>query len=121
MKKTETLGAWGEQAAAGYLRKKGFRVLETNYCCRWGEIDIIAQNKEYLVFAEVKLRKDDSHGTAREFVTGPKQAKIRRTAEIYLSENPSELQPRFDVVEIYAPEGRDTKNLRITHLEDAFA
>ncbi len=65
--KTE-LGTWGEAIAAEALRSRGFTVVEQNYRSRYGEIDIIAENREYLVFAEVKLRKSAYFGAAREFV-----------------------------------------------------
>ena len=81
---------------------------------------IIARDGEYLVFVEVKLRKTDSFAAAREFVDHRKQNRIRTTASVYLSQNPTELQPRFDVIEIYAPEGTATKKPIINHLEDAF-
>ena len=113
-------GAWGEAIAAEYLRKKRFRIVAVGYFCRFGEIDLIAQNGRYLVFAEVKLRKSGSFARAREFVDSRKQDRIRMTASMYLSENPTRLQPRFDVIEIYAPEGTATANPEIYHLEDAF-
>ena len=113
-------GAWGEALAAEYLRKKRYRLLATGFRCRYGEIDLIVSDKKYLVFVEVKLRKTDSFAAAREFVDYRKQNRLRTTASIYLSENPSELQPRFDVIEIYAPEGIETKKPVINHLEDAF-
>ena len=113
-------GAWGEQIAAGYLLKKRYKIISTNYRCRFGEIDIIAANRTYLVFAEVKLRKSNSFAAAAEFVDQHKQARLRTTAELYLSENPTRLQPRFDVIEIYAPEGIHTAKPIINHLEDAF-
>ena len=113
-------GAWGEAIAAEYLRKKRYQLLATGFRCRYGEIDLIVSNKRYLVFVEVKLRKSDSFAAAREFVDFRKQNRLRTTASIYLSMNPSELQPRFDVIEIYAPEGMETKNPVINHLEDAF-
>ena len=120
MKRADTVGAWGEALAGRFLRKQGYRLVEANFTCRFGEIDLIAENREYLVFAEVKLRKDDSHGMAREFVTGAKQARLRTAAEPWLSLHPTEKQPRFDVVEIYAPLGAATKKPVIRHLEDAF-
>ena len=113
-------GAWGEAVAAEYLRKKHYRLLATGYRCRFGEIDLIVSDKRYLVFVEVKLRKTDRFAEAREFVDFRKQNRLKTTAAIYLSQNPSELQPRFDVIEIYAPEGAATKNPVINHLEDAF-
>lgn len=113
-------GAWGEALAAEYLRKKKFQLLACGYRCRFGEIDLIAKNRKFLVFVEVKLRKSDQFAMAREFVDLKKQQRIRTTAEMYLSQYPTTLQPRFDVIEIYAPEGVETKNPVIHHLEDAF-
>lgn len=113
-------GAWGEALAAEYLRKKRYRLLATGFRCRYGEIDLIVCDKRYLVFVEVKLRKTDSFAAAREFVDFRKQKRIKTTASLYLSQNPTELQPRFDVIEVYAPNGTETKNPVIIHLEDAF-
>ncbi len=106
--------------AAKFLRKKRHKIIEKNYSCRFGEIDLITETGEFLVFVEVKLRKDDSHGQAREFVTAAKQERLRKTALVYLAEHPTQRQPRFDVVEIYAPEGVETKKPAICHLEDVF-
>ncbi len=120
MKKTGFTGAWGEKIAAHYLRKQGYKIVEKNFSCRFGEIDIIAQNGEFLVFAEVKLRKDISHGEPKEFVTSSKQTRLRTTAQWYLSQHPTGLQPRFDVVEILAPQGDKTRTPILHHLENAF-
>lgn len=113
-------GAWGEALAAEYLRKKRYQLLATGYRSRYGEIDLIVCDKRYLVFVEVKLRKTNSFAAARDFVDFRKQNRIRTTASIYLAQNQTELQPRFDVIEIYAPEGIATKKPIINHLEDAF-
>ena len=113
-------GPWGEALAAEYLRKKGFRLVAAGYHSRFGEVDLIVQNKQYLVFVEVKLRKTADFAAAREYVNRRKQDKIRVTASMYLSQNPTALQPRFDVIEIYAPQGHTTLDPKITHLEDAF-
>ena len=114
------LGPWGETLAAEYLRKKRYELLACNYRCRLGEVDLIAKTKCEIVFVEVKLRKTDRFAQAREFVDRKKQARIRSTALIWLQNNPTELQPRFDVIEIYAPDGIYTKKPHIIHLEDAF-
>lgn len=114
------MGAWGESLAAEFLKKKRYQLLAAGYRCRYGEIDLIVSNKKYLVFVEVKLRKNDRFASAMEFVDYRKQNRLRITAEFYLSQNPTDLQPRFDVIEIYAPEGLDTKKPKIHHLEDAF-
>lgn len=117
----DLLGRWGESLAAAYLRKKKFTLLAANYRCRFGEIDLIAEKKKYLVFVEVKLRKNADFAEAMEFVDHRKQERIRQTAAMFLTkyENITK-QPRFDVIEIYAPDGLDTKNPKIKHLEDAF-
>lgn len=113
-------GAWGEALAAEYLRRKHFEIVAAGYRCRFGEIDLIAQDRKYLVFVEVKLRKNAAFAQAREFVDYRKQQRLRTTASMYLSRYPTSLQPRFDVIEIYAPQGTETKKLIINHLEDAF-
>ena len=119
-KNKQLLGSFGEDAAAAFLSKKGFTVIQRNFFCRLGEIDIIAEEGEYLAFVEVKLRKNADHGEAREFVTFSKQKRIILAAKYWLSRHPTELQPRFDVVEVYAPDGaRGRVYLRL--LRDAFS
>ena len=120
MVRNNLVGAWGESLAAAFLQKKRYKLLATGYRCRFGEIDLIVSNRKYIVFVEVKLRKSDGFAGAMEFVDQRKQNRIRTTAEIYLSQNPTALQPRFDVVEVYAPLGVDTPKPEINHLEDAF-
>ena len=107
-------GAWGEALAAEYLRKKHYKILANGYHSRFGEIDLIAQNRKFLVFVEVKLRKSARFALAREYVDTRKQDKLRVTASLYLSRNPTNLQPRFDVIEVYT----DTKE--INHIDNAF-
>ena len=114
------MGAWGESLAASYLQKKKFKLVASGFRCRFGEIDLIMADRKHLVFVEVKLRKNDRFASAMEFVDYRKQNRIRTTAELYLSQNPTELQPRFDVIEIYAPHGLETEKPEIHHLEDAF-
>lgn len=120
MGQNNLLGAWGETLAAEYLRKKRYKVIAAGYHCRFGEIDLIAANRKNLIFVEVKTRKDGDFALAREFVDTRKQARIRSTAEMYLSQNPTQLQPRFDVIEVYAPQGTQTQDPQINHLEGAF-
>lgn len=114
------LGRWGEALAAEELRRRGFRVIEAGWHCRFGEIDLIAENGRYLSFTEVKLRKDDKIAKAREFVDRRKQERLRISAQIYLAEHSTQLQPRFDVMEVYAPEGMQTKRPKLVFLENAF-
>ena len=113
-------GPWGEALAAEYLRKKRYTLVAAGYHSRFGEIDLIVRDKQYLVFVEVKLRKSANFAEAREFVDYRKQERIRTTASFYLAEHETALQPRFDVIEIYAPEGTATREPVINHLEGAF-
>lgn len=120
MGRSNLLGAWGEALAAEYLRRKHYKILASGYRCRYGEIDLIATNRTYLVFVEVKLRKSADFAAAREYVDTRKQDRIRATAAMYLTQNPTSLRCRFDIIEIYAPEGLDTAHPEINHMEDAF-
>ena len=113
-------GAWGERLAAEYLANKRYKLVAANYRCRFGELDLVVRNRTYLVFVEVKLRKNAAFAMAREYVDVHKQEKLRTTASLFLSQNPTKLQPRFDVIEIYAPDGIETAHPEIIHLEDAF-
>jgi len=120
MARSNLLGPWGEGLAAEYLRKKKYKILACNYRTRFGEIDIIARTGKILAFVEVKLRKSSSYVLAREYVDYQKQNRLRSSAELWLSENQTELQPRFDIIEIYAPDGIQTIDPKLIHLEDAF-
>ena len=107
-------GKWGEDRAAEYLCCKGFNIVDANWKCRFGEIDLIAEDGTYLCFVEVKERKNAAYGPAAAFVDRRKQEKLRTTAMLYLSRHPTALQPRFDVIEIYAPpRGRKLPNRRL--------
>ena len=108
------VGTQFEQLAAQYLEKQGYRILETNFRCRQGEIDLIARDGRYLVFVEVKYRRGRSSGTPLEAVSPLKQRQISKIALFYLNRYKlGEDQPiRFDVVGI-SPGG-------ITHVENAF-
>ncbi|MBR4290289.1 MAG: YraN family protein [Oscillospiraceae bacterium] len=120
MGKSNIIGAWGEERAAQYLKKNHYTLVAAGYSCKFGEIDLIVRDRKYLVFVEVKLRKSAKFAQALEYVDRRKQDRIRMTASMYLSENPTKLQPRFDVIEIYAPQGTLTLEPEICHLEDAF-
>ena len=120
MGRNNIVGAWGESLAAEFLRRKHYNLLAMNYRCRHGEIDLIICNRKYLVFVEVKLRKSDQFASALEHVDHHKQQRLRMTAELFLSEYHTKLQPRFDVIEIYAPEGTLTEKPKINHIKDAF-
>ena len=120
MAKANLLGPWGESLAAEFLKRKRYKIVASNFRSRYGEIDLIAANRKELVFVEVKLRKSGDYVLPREYVGTQKQNRIRMTAEYWLSVHPTELQPRFDIIEIYAPQGMDTMKPSIIHLEDAF-
>lgn len=118
MNNSRFLGRSGEDKAAQYLAFKGYSIIDRNYKSRFGEIDIIAANKQYIVFVEVKARKNSDYGEAKEFVDYSKQNKIRNTALMWLSANETSLQPRFDVIEIYTSSSFLQK--KINHIENAF-
>ena len=120
MGRNNLTGAWGEALAAEYLRRNKYQLVAAGYRCRFGEIDLIVKNRTHLVFVEVKLRKNNKFAGAAEYVDRRKQDRIRVTGSIYLSENPTNLQPRFDVIEIYAPQGTQSAEPVINHVEDAF-
>lgn len=100
------LGSEKELAAAEYLVGQGYQILEHNFFCRTGEIDLIAKDGGYLVFVEVKYRKDSAFGSPQEAVTPKKQRVIAKTARYYLLKNgyPQNTLCRFDVVAIAGQE-----------------
>ena len=114
------LGRWGEAQVAEYLRKRGWTVVAAGYRSRFGEIDLIAENRTYLAFVEVKLRNGRELVRGVEAVDRRKQQRLRTTAELYLSAYPTEKQPRFDVAEVVAPEGVATAAPEIRYFENAF-
>lgn len=111
-------GAWGEELATQYLRKRGYAILARNFRIRQGELDIVASKGRYLIFVEVKTRKNDHFGAAREFITPAKQRRLIAAAECWCLRHPTGLQPRFDAIEVYGEEG--CAHPRINHLENIF-
>ena len=115
-----------EKLAAKQLRRNGFRILDRNRHESHNEIDIIARDREFLVFAEVKTRSVSSaellqYGSAAAAVTHAKQSRLLTAASQYLRSHPKYrmLQPRLDVIEIYVD--RDSHALlHINHIENAF-
>jgi putative endonuclease len=117
MDRKET-GLLGEKLARDYLRKKGYRVLETNYRCPLGEIDIVALRKDCLVFVEVRTKTSLDFGTPQESITYSKKQHLRRSAYYYLSSHPgSPEQWRIDFIAVELEESRRLK--RMEHLENA--
>jgi putative endonuclease len=83
MQRKET-GNYGERLARDYLKKHGFRILETNFTCRYGEIDIISTKDKTLVFTEVRTKTGDEYGTPEESITPLKQSRLRKSAVYYV-------------------------------------
>ena len=113
-------GAMGEILAARFLRDKGYSILSSNFRCRLGEIDIVAADKRYLVFVEVKTRREDSRYLPREAVTITKQRKLLQTAAMYMSRFPTDLQPRFDVIEVVTASDDTMRVVEINHIIGAY-
>lgn len=100
-KNTRKIGSAFEKQAGEYLKTKGYTIIEYNFCCKSGEIDIVAMDGETLVFCEVKYRSNDRKGTPFEAVTIYKQKKICKTALYYITKHQIVDVPcRFDVVGI---------------------
>ena len=99
MNRTEK-GRFGEEKVCEYLLKRGYSIIARNYRIKGGEIDIIAENGDYIAFVEVKTRKPDSMVTGFEAVDRRKQGLIIRTAAEYCRRNPNLLQPRFDIAQV---------------------
>lgn len=116
MTKSET-GKLGEEAVCGYLEQRGYSISARNYRIRGGEIDIIAENGDYMAFVEVKSRKPDSLVTGFEAVNKRKRGLIIKTAGDYWMKHPSVLQPRFDVAQVIIDGG---EILDIEYIENAY-
>ena len=119
-KKPKAIGIWGEEQVIDYLKKKNYQILCHNYYSRYGEIDIIAKKDDILAFVEVKTRAKNSICSPAEAVTVAKQKKIYLTALHYLEEYGADLQPRFDVCEVYVLTAGKSRIAEINYLENAF-
>ena len=108
-------GDQAERIAAGYLQRKGLALIQTNYRCRWGEIDLVLRDRDTIVFTEVKLRHSKSFGGASYSVTPRKQTRIIAAARHYLA-GKKETPCRFDVVLL-----ERLKPPRIEWIRDAFS
>ena len=115
--KVKAVGNFGEDFTAKFLKKNKYKILKKNYSCKYGEIDIIACNKQYILFVEVKTRGENYIFTPSEAVTKSKQMKILKTAVYYLNHNDINLQPRFDVCEVFVS---PNKKPEINYIENAF-
>lgn len=111
-----TFGKRGEILAQNYLKKKGYKIIATNYKNKIGEIDIIAKDGSTLVFVEVKTRISRAFGDPLEAINYTKQQKIRNVATYYLKENRMlNISCRFDAISVLSDEEKD-----INHILDAF-
>ncbi len=127
---TKSRGDYGEHAAEEYLLKNGYKTVERNLRVSKYEIDLIAENKKYLVFVEVKSRtvpyltvdgQSPFQITPAMAVNKEKQRRILYAARLYLLKHPTKKQPRLDVIEVYLKETGDSfEILRIHHIENAF-
>ncbi len=99
--KRRDVGILGEKLAGDFLKKKGYRITETNYRCPEGEIDIVARHGDYLVFIEVRTKKSLEFGSPEESITPAKRERLRTVASRYQQEH-NNLPPlwRIDVVAI---------------------
>lgn len=116
MTKSET-GRLGEESVCKYLTQRGYTITARNYRIKGGEIDIIAENGDYIAFVEVKSRKPDSLVSGFEAVNKRKRGLIIKTASDYCCKHPCVLQPRFDVAEVTIENGRV---LSIDYISNAY-
>lgn len=115
--KTTEIGRRGESAVCDWLCTHGYMIVSRNFCVRGGEIDIIAENAEYLAFVEVKTRKPGGLATGYDAVTKSKQARLIQTAAAWCAQHPTLLQPRFDIACVLMKNG---VVLSVDYLENAF-
>lgn len=110
------IGKWGENLACKYLEEKNYRIIEKNFLCRQGEIDIIAEDrqKKEIVFLEVKTRSNFKYGNPAQAVNRQKQEHIKQVARYYIYKKQiSHMGIRFDVIEVYLRK----QNCKINHIE----
>lgn len=118
MRQSQIIGRLGEELATQYLEKKGLKILERNFRCRQGEIDIIGKENEELVFIEVKTRTNQKYGTPIESVTPIKRKHMNRAIEFYLyTKQLTNEQVRIDVMEVYI-ENQEKKTYKINHIQN---
>lgn len=113
----QEIGKLGEDTATNYLIEKGYIILDRNFECRQGEIDIIAKDKEEIVFVEVKTRTSNKYGTPSEAVNRIKQKHMLQSIRYYLYiKNLSQEFIRIDVIEVYVKDSE----LKVNHIKQAF-
>ncbi|MBZ9687918.1 YraN family protein [Clostridium estertheticum] len=113
------IGTLGEDISENYLKNLGYSILEKNFRCKCGEIDLIATNNGYICFIEVKTRYTANFGIPSESVIFSKQYKIHKTAQVYiLRKNIIDSNFRFDVIEVLL--SHDNNDFLVNHIQDAF-
>ena len=114
MYKNQEVGKFGEDVAVKYLKQNGYKILDRNFSCKRGELDIVALQKKQIVFIEIKARTSIEYGLPKEAVTKKKSEHIYKTAEYYLyTRNLEKEDTRIDVIEVYIKNGK----FRINHLK----
>lgn len=113
-------GAIGEHKASLYLKNHGYKIVERNFYTKLGEIDIIAKKDGVVVFVEVKTRMQKIYGRPAEAVNRYKQKNIIKTAQVYMMKYNSEIECRFDVIEVYLKKSVFGYQAKINHIENAF-
>lgn len=116
MAKHNELGKNGEEEAVRYLKSKGYKILEQNWRFRGYEIDIIAEDENYVVFVEVKTRATDQYGDPSDFVNKARMRRMVNAAHYYLLMSDVDKEWRFDIVGLIW----DDKSFELEHIEDAF-
>lgn len=123
MATTREQGEYTENLACQYLEQKGLKLLERNFHCRLGEIDLIMKHNDSLVFVEVRYRRNSNFGSGAESITTNKQSKLIKTASVYLQRHAklAKKPARFDVVSISGPiETTNIENIEFDWIENAF-
>ena len=111
------LGRFGEIIASRYLRHHGYDVASDHYNCRLGEIDIVAEDRKYICFVEVKTRSESMKYAPADAVDISKRKRIIATSNLFLKEHKINRQPRFDIIEVYF---ENDEPLKLNHIEGAF-
>ena len=114
----QSIGKQGEIKAKNYLKRRGYQILECNYRTKAGEIDLIAKEKDCLVFVEVKTRTTEEYGTPAEAVSFYKQQHMVKSAQYYLVRHGGECECRFDVIEVRLASKGWFKIAKINHLKN---
>jgi putative endonuclease len=117
MGKTQEVGRLGEDAVCAFLLKNGYTILERNFYCKFGEIDIIAQKAEVLALVEVKARRENALVSGLEAVGYTKRKKLLKTAEIYINKTHTQKQIRFDVAQVTV---HNSKPVKLEYFVNAF-